>query len=113
MSNEKTGQPYIAYNVVGSGYCEAVSTTVMSLNEWHHLAAVLNYPNLYFYLDGEQLASTSCTTPEPSDVIRNNSMVGRSNWYPDEEDAYADYDELKIYSRALSYDEISADMNYY
>ena len=39
-------------------------------------------------------------------------MVGRSN-YAGEEDAFADYDELKIYSRALSYDEILYDMNFY
>lgn len=111
LSLGSSGQPYIAYTPV-SDYCLATSSDVITLGVWHHLAAVLNGLDLSLYLDGVLVALKLCdSTLLPSYVNRSQCMVGRSNWYPGEQDAYADYDELKIYSRALSYDEILADMN--
>ena len=111
LSLDTTGQPYVAYTPV-SDYCLITSSRVISLGVWHHLATVLSGQNQSLYMDGLLVASTICaTTYIPPYVNRSNCMIGRSSFYPDEADAYADFDELKIYSRALSYDEILADMN--
>ena len=48
----------------------------------------------------------------PTQVSRQNCKIGRSN-FNGEEDAYADFDELKIYNRALSYEEILNDKAYF
>jgi hypothetical protein len=43
-------------------------------------------------------------------VMLNGSFFGTANWANNDIDA--NYDEMKIHSRALSHQEILADMNY-
>lgn len=111
LSSGTSSLPYIAYDANGA-YCACDSSTAITLGVWHHLAAVLQGYNQSLYLDGNLVGSVACSSSLiPKNVTRTQCMVGRSNWYPNEQDAYADYDELKIYSRALSLAEILADMS--
>ena len=46
-------------------------------------------------------------------VQRSSNFIGRSNWYHGgtDQDADADFDDLKIFNRALSQQEIKIHMN--
>lgn len=105
LARSLLGNPYIAYNANG-GVCECISSVVLALGDWHYLAAVLKGSNMSLYLDGILVGSVICPSQYlPTNVIRTKCFVGGSNW-PSEPDADADFDELKIYNRALKYDEI-------
>lgn len=109
LSDQLTGRPYVCYN----GLARSVQTTssrVISLGDWHHLAAVLNGNNQSIYMDGV-LVATDIFSQIPANIIRTSCQLGRSN-FANEFDAYADYDELKFYSRALNYTEILDDITF-
>lgn len=107
ICDEHTGKPFVAYNI----FCKSVSSIEIPLGDWHHLAGVLNGYNISLYMDGVLVGSAICPSQYlPTSLSCTSCLVGRSNW-ADEDDADADYDELKIYNRALKYDEILKDMN--
>lgn len=72
--------------------------------KWEFLAFVVDGSTGYIYLNGEKVASG--TIKAPSNIIRTNNYFGKSNW-PTYLNAYADFDELKIYNRALNIQEIT------
>jgi len=73
----------------------------LSLNTWQHLAFVFSFPYSFIYIDGE-LTGTGQSTSSPLKRLRDSNFIGRSNWYPLDDDADFDLDELKIYKKALS-----------
>jgi len=83
-------------------------SAVLQLNEWYHLAYVLNGTNMTMYINGENVGSQDSLIP--AYIVRSSSFIGRSNWYPGDQDANAYLDEIKIYNRALSPDEVAYDM---
>lgn len=88
------------------------STIELSLNVWHHLTCVFSSPNGYIYINGTSY--TTITDPfagNPNSVVRSSNFVGRSNWYPTDQDTNADLDELKIFNRSLTQKEILQEMN--
>ncbi len=57
------------------------STIQLGLNNWVHLAGVLNQPNGYIYINGVSYTNLrSSFVAAPSRVLRNSNFVGRSNW---------------------------------
>ena len=88
----------------------AMSSIKLELNRWYHIAFVLNYPNLFIYINGTKLF-TNTATNVPNNVKRTFNFVGRSTSYPADADVNADYDEIKIFNRALSQDELLFEMN--
>ncbi len=93
---------------------DAASSTILTLNKWQHVAFVLNFPNFYLYLDGQQVYTTTAINV-PNNVIRTVNYVGRSVFYEYQlgldPDANADLDELKIFNRGLSQSELLFEMN--
>ncbi len=92
---------------------ELYSDTLLPINQWIHLSFVLIKPTAYFYINGQldKMGSGS----NPPNVVRTNNFIGRSNWFGTASDEHADtdYDDLKIFKRGLSEEEIRFEMNNY
>jgi subtilisin family serine protease len=77
--------------------------TAVGYDEWHHAAGVFDGSNIMIYLDGA--LDVSAATTEPIGVNNANMLIGDN---PDSPGRYWDglIDELMIYNRALSKNEI-------
>lgn len=84
------------------------ATETARLNEWFHLAAVLDNSRAFIYVNGI-LKNTANNWSPPLPVNRTSCYIGHSNWA--DKDADAHFDEIKIYNRALSEDEVQLSMN--
>ncbi|MEE3060759.1 MAG: LamG-like jellyroll fold domain-containing protein, partial [Verrucomicrobiota bacterium] len=76
-----------------------------SLNEWQHVVAAVDESGVMkLYRNGEMRGSNAGHLPQG--VTRSQQFLGRSNWA---NDAYFKgmMDDLRIYGRALSLDEVS------
>jgi hypothetical protein len=92
------------------------SLTGLHLGEWNHLVCMFRNGIGYIYINGTNTALGPINKPIP--IIRMNNYVGRSNWKVQNQnnhlyelDTNADIDDLKIFNRALTEDEIKADMD--
>jgi hypothetical protein len=79
------------------------ATTAVGYDEWHHIAGVYDGASINVYLDGE--LDGSAPTTEPIGVNDKNVFIGDN---PDAIGRYWDglVDEVKIFGRALSNDEV-------
>ena len=84
------------------------SVSNLTLNKWQHLGFVLSYPNTYIYIDGIRTGSAT-TTKYPKKIVRNKNYIGKSSWA--DPNANAVFDDIKIFNRDLSEQEIKSDMN--
>ena len=75
------------------------------LNEWVHLAVTFNGSIASFYYNG--ILAGSLLQLQPRSLVRNMNYIGKSNWAGDGL-ADAIYDELRIYNRALTQNEIKS-----
>jgi hypothetical protein len=87
-----------------------ISSIPTGLYQWVHLAFVFDGSFMFIYVNGVN-AGVKPSIYQPDDVIRNKCYIGRSNWYPGDINANAYFDDLKIYNRPLSPQEILANMN--
>ena len=85
-------------------------TKMLSLGVWEHLACTVDYPNGYTYINGN-IEIRSISNFNFTTEIRDSNFLGRSWNYPLDADADADIDDLKIFNRALSQQEILDEMN--
>ena len=81
------------------------SSKSIALNEWVHLTVTSSGNNVILYLDGVEEFSF---TAEISDVVRTKNYLGKSNWESDS-NVHAIFDEMKIFNRELTIDEILAE----
>jgi hypothetical protein len=82
-----------------------VSTIPVPLNQWNHVALVYNGTNRMFYLNG--LFAGSSTAPVIAPDTHTTASIG--NVVPNDSSSFnGEIDELSIYSRALSFDEIAS-----
>jgi hypothetical protein len=75
---------------------------------WTHVALVLGRAGATLYFDGKPVGTSPSMTLRPADLERTlNNYIGRSQF---SDDPYLDgsIDELRIYTRALSQEEIRA-----
>jgi chitodextrinase len=77
------------------------SNTVISRNQWHHVALVNNAGSVTFYLDG---VADGTATGAPGFTA---TVMGNDQW---SENYAGTIDEVKVYSRALSQAEVQASM---
>jgi hypothetical protein len=113
LSDQETGKPYINFQS-GTTNMAVFSSTALIKDQWQHLAAVNAHPNYYIYIDGIVVGQTYwMVTHIISNVNRPSNFIGRSNYKTccNEEDANAVFDDLKIFNRALSQQEIQSEMN--
>ena len=112
LSFQWTGCPYL-YFQSGVNVMSAYSNETFILNKWQHLAGIFSYPTYSIYIDGIETTLSIYQTASSfslANVIRNYNFIGRSSWNGDE-DADADFDDLKIFNRALSLKDIQFEMN--
>ncbi len=107
-SREKTGKPALV--IINPTWHILTSAKTLTLNKWQHLAFVLDHPKAYIFIDGN-LISSSNNFGLPRNVFRKQCYVGKSLWGSQDELANADFDEIKIFKRALTKQEILFEMN--
>jgi hypothetical protein len=84
-----------------------VSSIPLPTNQWVHIAAVFNPPNVYLYLDGSLMTLRGSSGSNLILTANNTLKIGRC----DNGDAYwfnGGIDDVRVYSRALSAQEIAA-----
>ena len=113
LTESTNGNPILSYHSGNSYGLSIRSNAPFIINKWQHFACVFSSPNVFFYLDGIQSTSSiiNSYTFDPPNVQRNLNFLGRSNSYPNDQDVNADLDEIKIFNRALSLQEIMTEMN--
>ena len=92
-----------AFRIYSGSYTTLSSNTNMVLNQWIHLAVTFDGSLASFYYNGK--LSGSSTQNQPSNLTRSTNYIGKSNWAQDAL-ANAVYDELRIYNRVLTQNEI-------
>jgi hypothetical protein len=81
------------------------SSVKLNVNTWYHVAGVYDGKAAIIYINGKQQAYQKISAG-PRNVLRGSNYIGASNWGNFDELANAVYDDLRIYSRALSQSEI-------
>jgi hypothetical protein len=76
--------------------------SVVDDTDWHHYAVTYDGSDIVLYIDGIECSRTECTGKIKSDSSRS-IMIGRDPWGDSFEGLM---DEIRIYDRALSEDEI-------
>lgn len=114
LFDRRTTSNDLAFEVYdGAGNSTGMAYTVDAItnNEWHHYAATLDASGkVKMYKDGLPLVMAADTTGVPNNVTRVNNYIGKSNWSYDA--FYAgSMDEVQIFNRALSANEIAAIYN--
>jgi hypothetical protein len=106
-----TAEPYFAIRSWPDGGAETKQTLTggptVDINVWHHVAVALGAAGARLYLDGADVGSSTAMTLRPSDLgAMPNNWIGRSEFAVD---PYFDgmIDEFRVYTRALSAEEIS------
>ncbi|NBU71089.1 MAG: hypothetical protein EBS53_06495, partial [Bacteroidetes bacterium] len=102
----------LVFETYGNGISNGVTITdsPLPINRWVHVAAVLNNDkSTNIYLDGV-LVKTGSSAALPTDMVRSNTWVGRSNWNGD---AYFNgaIRDLKIWNDARTSAEVRSDMS--
>jgi hypothetical protein len=111
MVNKWNNQDFIFLNSDGK----------LTPNVWQHVAFVLGDGIAQIFIDGALVASGQTDRNKiraiggkdlPQDVVRSNNFIGKAIVeHPDYQNAAMDLDELKLFSRALTSNEIKAEMN--
>jgi len=87
------------------GDIEVISTVPITLNEWHHIAVIRNGQEAKIYIDG--IITGTASLPEELSASSKNLFIGN-----DHDGGFeGSIDEVRIYSRALTEQEIRVVMN--
>jgi hypothetical protein len=102
---------YLIRNNFDSNIIFLKDTKQLPSNTWIHIGLVLKYPIASLYMNGTKVDSGTCNEI-PANMTRSMNFIGRSSYYPqtDNPDLNAKVDELKIFNRALSTEEIMFEM---
>lgn len=107
LQDGTTGFP--KFEVYQAGNQQGITSgTALSLNQWVHIACVLNAGTAYMYLNGVQVATGPIHAP--NNVTRVNNYIGKSNWGTENPNPKMKIDEFRIWSVARSIEEIRATM---
>ncbi len=84
-------------------------TGPLQLNQWQHVSFTFSNSTLksFFYLNGT-LKNSITATAAPNNVLRTKNYIGKSNWGGPNVDAI--YDEIKIFSVALTQPQIQKEI---
>lgn len=107
LSTGTTGQPSLTL-YRGSQPRTYLFPTPLPLDEWLHIAVVVDGNRLKFYHNG-RLVSEESGVIGSTVGLRTHNFIGRSNW-PSDGYANADFDEVRIWQVARSAEEIRRDL---
>jgi len=102
-------------NVVGANYAAGssqpnwVTTTLLPLNQWSHVAVVFDAPSSIVTLYVNGVKAYSATTGAPQNVNRTLNYVGKSAWSADAL-ANGQIDSFRIWSSARSVSDLTSGM---
>ena len=104
ISQSSSGDAYLESWNGGTRGFSLSSGSPIPLNQWVFLAGVADGNNAAIYKNG-QLWTSMATTFTSTGVTRTTNYIGRSNWSAD---SYANalFDDIRIYNRALSAQDI-------
>lgn len=88
---------------------QLISTKAIKADEWTHIATTLNSTHLTLYLNGTYSNSIE-NSLRPLNVNRTICTFGQNSWWPGYP-SNAVFDDIRIYNRALSDQEIIDEMN--
>ena len=87
----------------------ALNSSIIELNQWYHVAAILKGTKGYIYVNGQLVING--TSKIPRNITRTTNCVGKTCSEDNTRNANAIYDELKIYNSALTSDQVINDYN--
>ena len=95
----------IGLHILNNGiYLSTVSPDPFTVNTWDHYAFTLSGTTGSLYINGNLVASS--TQYLPVCRYRTSNFIGKSNWWPNDYNANAIYDEIRLYNRVLDVNEI-------
>ena len=77
----------------------------IALNKWIHIAVTLSQNIVVLYMDGIEEFSFNAPL---NDVVRTKNFIGYNNW-GEGDGAHSIFDEMKIFDRELTSEEIKAE----
>jgi hypothetical protein len=86
-----------------------LSVNNLQLNKWHHVAFTQSGSIGAIYIDGQKTLQGACNPP--TNVVRDFNEFGSDHAYGARPDA--EFDDVKIYNRSLTQDEIRKVLNSY
>jgi len=89
----------------GNGKGANTSAGTWTLNTWRHIAGTWDGTTVHLYLDGLDMPITTYGTPE--NPLAKAGVIGAWSQTGDEEVWYGLIDDVRIYDRALTVDEIA------
>ncbi len=103
-----TGYPLFAvYN--SSGHSNLTGHEKIPLNQWVHVACVLNGSNAYIYMNGQCIAETN-TMYIPENISRSECFIAKSGWDIDEY-FNGKIDEFRLWNYAKTAEQIQQYMH--
>lgn len=103
---DMSGRPCFRFYNYGTTTEFIQSNTVLRIGVWEFVCFVVNETMGSIYLNGKKVAESVSYRALHS--VRTKNYLGKSNW--NDGLANADFDELKIFNRALSQNEILQEM---
>ena len=97
--------PRIWIDVGGNGNGAKTAAGTWTLDTWHHIAATWDGTTVHIYLDGVDMGITTYGTPE--NPLAMTAVIGAWSDNPSDENWTGALDDVRVYDRALSADEIS------
>jgi len=98
--------PAIWLDCGGNGNGAQTAAGTWTLNTWHHIAATWDGTTVHIYLDGVDMGITTFGTPENPLAVA--AVIGAWSGNPNDENWFGTLDDVRLYNRALSADEIAA-----
>ncbi|HEX7413868.1 MAG TPA: LamG-like jellyroll fold domain-containing protein [Bacteroidia bacterium] len=106
MANGGSPTPTMEYYVSSASTGQyLITTTTLNTNTWYHIVYIQQGTTMYIYINNV-LASTKTNTIPPENIIRTKNKIGGSN-APLNDDTKAYFDDFRIYSRALTKNEVT------
>ena len=75
-----------------------------SIGEWYHFVATYDSSNINYFLNGENVGQAPC--PKGADETSISLKIAHSTQFGDSWDFIGAVDEVRLYNRALSDDEV-------
>jgi Concanavalin A-like lectin/glucanases superfamily/PLAT/LH2 domain len=111
LANVGSTNELALYVFVGGAHQNISAPNALETGKWIHVAATIDATGkAQLYKNGQPLTPGNTTVNLPPTIQRSSNYIGRSNW---SNDAYfaGRLDELRLWSRSRSADEIKADMD--
>ena len=97
--------PRIWIDVGGNGNGAQTAAGTWTLDTWHHIAATWDGTTVHIYLDGVDMGITTYGTPE--NPLAKAAAIGAWSENPSDENWFGTLDDVRLYDRALTADEVS------